>query len=607
MRRSAARWIASGVLGGGANYTVNFAAGLGPFSGANLSIVGGRLVISPTLGAEMFGDPGLEGTYTAGKANVLTDSGPGGTFVQSADAHAGSRAQQWTASGTSQNYLYRAAGTQYNWYRMSAWGKRTAGTAGQVKMNTTSGGNVGWPQRATNSPNLLITSATWAQYRFNQIQSAASFLDVYGAIQSGTTGYDTVISDDFSKRAITYSTMLAFFTKNYGPNVNVKARLKMTCGCPAGVAARIDSTSNPQNSIELVHDGDATLCLLQKKAGVYTKVYENTALPYCEDAAIQLRVNGNTAQVFYNGVQIGADQAIDAALANYTNTAILSADADNSCASCELRPYIAITEPNETWKPVSGFIITNISGIMRTGDTLELKAGTTYTITGAPGITNIPSGSASVHTKIVGNGAIITGIAGQLVLSGKSFVEISGLTFQDMINYPFSLSNCHDFILSNVGLKNNSSIATQDGFILLNGSYNIQYISCTAGPLPSTISTCDGFECQDNVHDVTYTNCLAYTINNGATENDGHGFEVYNSAAGKECYNVTYNNCESYGCQIGFSNESTGAGGNNTAVQANSCNSHDQAAHDYQGLNNAIMLVHAPVGGVSYTGNVTEV
>jgi len=77
------------------------------FTGTTWAISTGKAINTPTLGAELLTDPGLEGTYTAGKANALTKTGLP-TLTESADAHGGSKAQEFTGAAIT-NAVYWAA------------------------------------------------------------------------------------------------------------------------------------------------------------------------------------------------------------------------------------------------------------------------------------------------------------------------------------------------------------------------------------------------------------------------------------------------------------------------------------------------------------------
>src|SRR3990167_3969201 len=88
--------------------------------GNTWTIASNAAVNTPTQGAEMFTDPGLEGNYTAGLNDNLTKIGSP-IVSQSADVHGGSKAQEFT--GVAANDRIQQAQTLIvgTWYRASCW------------------------------------------------------------------------------------------------------------------------------------------------------------------------------------------------------------------------------------------------------------------------------------------------------------------------------------------------------------------------------------------------------------------------------------------------------------------------------------------------------
>ena len=110
--------------------------------------------------------------------------------------------------------------------------------------------------------------------------------------------------DNLSLKALTTAHLFAL--RNFGRQVGISANLTMTAGLPGGVEARY---SDVNNYVHCWHDG--TNLHLDKVVGGTVTSLINTAAAYGAGRAIEIRWNGaNTAQAWYNGVQVGADQDV---------------------------------------------------------------------------------------------------------------------------------------------------------------------------------------------------------------------------------------------------------------------------------------------------------
>ena len=110
--------------------------------------------------------------------------------------------------------------------------------------------------------------------------------------------------DNVSLKAITAAHTMAL--RNFGRQVAFAANLTMTTSLPGGVVTRY---SDANNYVLAWHDG-TNIHLDKVVAGTATALI-NTAVAYVAGAKIEVRFSAaNTAQLWYNNVQRGADQDV---------------------------------------------------------------------------------------------------------------------------------------------------------------------------------------------------------------------------------------------------------------------------------------------------------
>ena len=278
----------------------------------------GDPLISPTLSAELVSDPTLEGVYTAGLAAGLTKGGSP-TVAESADAHGGSKAQSFTpvANANYVSHLINPA-TTGRIYIATAWGKRTAGTNSKVVLGT---GTNGFP--------VAFNQSSYVQRRW-VYRAPNTGAIAFGAYQNGT-GYDTIIMDDLS---VKYITDLAEMFRLWDTGVvDMIAKIKATYGRDGfyGVAAKIDSKTNPQNGLVAYYrnyDNTYCYCILDKiVGGVWTNLISTWSnVPGSGGGQqptnsqwLEIRVSGTTVQLYQNNLQVGGNQTVnDAGIVNNT-------------------------------------------------------------------------------------------------------------------------------------------------------------------------------------------------------------------------------------------------------------------------------------------------
>lgn len=123
------------------------------------------------------------------------------------------------------------------------------------------------------------------------------------AFYANTTGVGSI--DNLSCKQITYAS--CFKTQRRTASGNVIAEAAVTClaGTQIGVAVNMDSATNPQNLLTAYIDG--TKAYLDERVAGAAANLRNGAITYAAGAKIRVEVSGNTAKLYYNGVQVGAD------------------------------------------------------------------------------------------------------------------------------------------------------------------------------------------------------------------------------------------------------------------------------------------------------------
>ena len=294
-----------------------------PLNGSTWAIASGKAINSPTYGSELLTDPSLEATYTAGKCNTLTKGGSP-TLAESADVHAGSKAQEFTGTINNDSLEFPTfGGATGKWLQFSGWGKRTAGTGGRSRiLKAINGFPGGFIRQRT------IKDAAYTQ-KIMVFKAYSATVEVYPAA-CGITPFDTVIVDDFSMKEIPAAEMYA--TRSY-PSADAITRVYIDQtgnNGTVGIVARLGSTSNPQNYILVGIDtmGDSStgveltyLSMAKVVAGTLTVLIAPTSLGalVVNGDYIEVVCSGTSVSMFYNGVQKGTTQTVsDAGIVSNT-------------------------------------------------------------------------------------------------------------------------------------------------------------------------------------------------------------------------------------------------------------------------------------------------
>lgn len=283
-------------------------------TGATWSITSGQASNSPTLGAELLTDGGLEANYTAGKCDTLTKGGSP-TLAESADAHGGSKAQEFTGTALNDSLAWsQITGLNGKWLQFSGWAKRTAGTGGKAYLLQR--GQNGFPGGF--APNRSAASATYQQYI--QVYKAYAANLTPPAVVCGATPFDTVLLDDFSVKEITAAEMYA--TKTYsGADMTIRIYIDQTNrNGSVGIVARLDNAATPANYILVGITTNANSTATEKTYMSMAKVVAGTLTVLINPLDVgSLVVNGDYIEVvcsgtdvsmYFNGVQKGTTQTV---------------------------------------------------------------------------------------------------------------------------------------------------------------------------------------------------------------------------------------------------------------------------------------------------------
>lgn len=271
---------------------------------------------TPTLGAELLTDPGLEGTYTGGKCDAMsTLSTP--TMSQSADVHGGSKAQSFTATAQNDALYQSITPLAQRWYQFSFWSKRTAGSSNNIWPNVYQGGS----SPSVNNYANPVASATYTQKFITKRTANTGAMFAYPALENGTSGFETIIFDDISLKLIDTASMFATIETG-AANMVVKTKWGWTnrdglCGviakANAGMTDFLIAYYFPISAA-------FTYCVLDKCVnGTYTNLIADwsnaggagSGATPANTEWLEIRVNGTTVQLFHNDIQIGTDKTVN--------------------------------------------------------------------------------------------------------------------------------------------------------------------------------------------------------------------------------------------------------------------------------------------------------
>lgn len=282
--------------------------------------------VSPQLGVELLSDTSLEAAYTAGLCGSLTKAGSP-TLSESADAHTGSKAQQFTGVANADRVIWPNKTPVLGvWYRAAFYAKRTVGTAGNVVFRFFNGGTQYIYALAP------IISSTYERYAIDVLAMTTDALSLH--MMGVGINTDTVLMDDGSLSPFVTSSLFA--GKDYSKNnVSVSAAIAMAGYSSAGVFACLDSLDTPENYIvaHIAYNGSSIvpyLYLRKVVSGVPENIAAPAAISYVAASRIELIKNGTAVSVKYNGTSVASGSVADAGIVSNTIHGKFSTDTSNA-------------------------------------------------------------------------------------------------------------------------------------------------------------------------------------------------------------------------------------------------------------------------------------
>ncbi len=262
-----------------------FGAAPNPWTGATWAVSGGNAYNTPTLGAELLTNGGMEID-----ANWANSSAPSLNERSSEQAKTGSYSRKITAGGAEGGASQAITSAVGKWVIASAWYRRINGY-GYVSIS-------GLPVV------VLNTTGVWVQ-AFRCFRQTSTNPTVRLLCESGLGGY----WDDVSLLPVNLNTTFATITGASSAQTAAAKIATLTTGTQVGVVSLLDSASSPANFLIAYHDG-SNVKLDKCVAGVYTSLV-STAVAFSANAQIEIRrPSGNTFQVWYNETQRGTDQTV---------------------------------------------------------------------------------------------------------------------------------------------------------------------------------------------------------------------------------------------------------------------------------------------------------
>lgn len=284
--------------------------------GSTWSASSGKIINTPTLGSEVVTNGGMEtGSPPIGWASNNT------TLVADADVHSGSQAIKITSNALAAGASQNVAVVKDVWYTHSEWVKRTVGQIDLLVIGAHT-------STQSNSPYHLSPSI-YTNYQGSILMGGTILSLFLRGWDNGTVAY----WDDISVKPLTTSQL--FMTRDFGFSyVNIKAGMIISNYFPLGLVSNLDSVSNPKYYILACRQARNQVGLFKCINGVYTELI-NASATYVSGAQLEIRKTAaNIYQLWYNGVQVGADQTVtDVNLNNNTIHGLFSTGSSSQIAN----------------------------------------------------------------------------------------------------------------------------------------------------------------------------------------------------------------------------------------------------------------------------------
>lgn len=301
----------------------------------NGSVSGGNLVISPTLGAELLTDGGLENWASATNLTSWTEILTGTSTInqESAIKNGGSYSVRIDVDASNsivyiEQHITSGSGNLGKWVYISS---HQRGSAPGKTSRTGIGGTTG--QNGINRN----PGTTWVQYHstYRLLNDGTNIVQ----LSRSNAESASVFFDDISAKQVTLSTCLATVNKGLTTR-RLLGGGEVVAGTQAGKIAALDSAASPANFLLCYHDG-ANVKLEKCVAGTYTSLISKT-VTYVAGVLPNLRLRRSganlLADVTYNNAVVGTQQTIsDAGIIDNTIDGLFSTYSGNTFSDFQVK------------------------------------------------------------------------------------------------------------------------------------------------------------------------------------------------------------------------------------------------------------------------------
>lgn len=232
-------------------------------------------------------------------------------------AHEGTYSRHFVTDGTNEGITQQPLTTVTGrFYRLHIWVYPVAQNTSRILVRN--GAGTAWPILLGAEP---INNSQWNQITRSYYESSGGN-SAYVIVGCSSAGADHYVDDVELVGLTDFSNLLDCGEKNQ----TVKAAWNIVDNGMAGVIARSDGTLD---NCLLAYHNKTNAVLIEYISGVPT-VKINAAASYSAGANIEIRVADDTAQLFYNGIQVGTDQIVGDT--SNTRIGIFATDAACTCA-----------------------------------------------------------------------------------------------------------------------------------------------------------------------------------------------------------------------------------------------------------------------------------
>ena len=313
---------ATGLGGGGDGVTLTQ-------QGATWSVAGGKLVNTPTEGANLVTNPEFTtdtSDWASAQNAVLTrkdftaapDIDPTGgddDFGLEVAHSAGG------AAAIAQSSVILSAGS---WFRGQIQKYSPSANVGvNIARHFLFDGSFGYPTGFQSG--FTTVEDTWEQATGTGRINNANI--IIRCIANNNEAADVAYFDKYCIFPLTLNTL--FLTASLSTaNVYAQTDLVVTAGTQAGLVIALDSAASPANFMVAYHDG--TNCVLDKNvAGTYTNVV-SAAAAYSANAPIVVTKDGTAVRLYYNNALVGSGTVSDAGIVDNTIHGLFSTYSGNT-------------------------------------------------------------------------------------------------------------------------------------------------------------------------------------------------------------------------------------------------------------------------------------